>query len=65
MSEGYAKLDSMKGNKMEYRELVDVVKAKFDFRDESALVFILSLTWSLTSDKVKADVAKRIEEYNK
>ena len=50
---------------MEYRELVEIAKAKFDFRDESALVFVLSLTWSLTSDKVKADVAKRIEEYNK
>lgn len=65
MSEGYAKLELTKGNKLEYRELVEIAKAKFDFRDESALVFVLSLTWSLTSDNVKADVAKRIEEYNK
>jgi len=46
---------------MEYRELVDVVKAKFDFTDESALVFVLSLTWSLADDKLKERVVLATE----
>lgn len=62
MSVGYAKLELTKGNKLEYRELVEIVKAKTDFRDESALVFVLSLTWSLADDKLKAKVAEMVEE---
>jgi hypothetical protein len=64
MSVGSAKLELTKGNEMEYKELVEIVKAKYDFRDEGALVFVLSLTWSLADDKLKAKVAKMIEENN-
>jgi hypothetical protein len=61
MSVGSAKLELTKGNEMEYKELVDVVKAKFDFTDEGALVFVLSLTWSLADDKLKERVVLATE----
>jgi hypothetical protein len=66
MSEGYAKLELTKGNKMEKvemgsRGLVEFVKVRTDLTDIGGYAYALTLVWSLADDKLKAKVIDLIE----
>ena len=70
MSVGYAKLELMKGNKMNKseialmgsRDLVEFVKGKTDLTDIGAYAYGLTLVWSFADDKLKNKIVKMIEE---
>jgi hypothetical protein len=71
MSEGYAKIKkSMKGNKMEKvetlgtRDLVEFVKIKTGLTDIGAYSYALTLTWAMSSKKLKQEIIQMIEENN-
>jgi hypothetical protein len=66
MSEGYAKLELTKGNKMEKvemgsRGLVEFVKVRTDLTDIGGYAYALTLVWSLADDKLKNKVIELIE----
>jgi hypothetical protein len=66
MSEGYARLELTKGNKMEKvemgsRGLVEFVKVRTDLTDIGGYAYALTLVWSLADDKLKAKVIDLIE----
>jgi hypothetical protein len=66
MSEGYAKLELTKGNKMEKvemgsRGLVEFVKIRTDLTDIGGYAYALTLVWSLADDKLKNKVIELIE----
>jgi hypothetical protein len=66
MSEGYARLELMKGNKMEKvemgsRGLVEFVKVRTDLTDIGGYAYALTLVWSLADDKLKNKVIELIE----
>jgi hypothetical protein len=71
MSEGYGKIKkSMKGNKMEKvetlgtRDLVEFVKIKTGLTDIGAYSYALTLTWAMSSKKLKQEIIQMIEENN-
>jgi hypothetical protein len=66
MSEGYAKLELAKGNKMEKvemgsRDLVELVKVRTGLTDIGGYAYALTLAWSLADDKLKSKVIELIE----
>jgi hypothetical protein len=66
MSEGYAKLELTKGNKVEKvemgsRGLVEFVKIRTDLTDIGGYAYALTLVWSLADDKLKNKVIELIE----
>jgi hypothetical protein len=66
MSEGYARLELTKGNKMEKvemgsRGLVEFVKVRTDLTDIGGYAYALTLVWSLADDKLKNKVIELIE----
>jgi hypothetical protein len=66
MSEGYAKLELTKGNKMNKTEigsggLVELVKSKTNLTDIGGYAYALSLVWALADDKLKNKVIDLIE----
>jgi hypothetical protein len=66
MSEGYARLELTKGNKMETvemgsRGLVEFVKVRTDLTDIGSYAYALTLVWSLADDKLKNKVIELIE----
>jgi hypothetical protein len=74
MSVGYAKLDSMKGNKMnrdelleaieemETAELVELVEIKTGLTKIGSYAYALSLFWNLSDNKLKNKIVKMIDE---
>jgi hypothetical protein len=67
MSEGYARLELTKGNKMEKvemgsRGLVEFVKVRTDLTDIGGYAYALTLVWSLADDKLKNKVIELIEK---
>jgi hypothetical protein len=66
MSEGYAKLELTKGNKMEKvemgsRGLVEFVKVRTGLTEIGGYAYALTLVWSLVDDKLKNKVIELIE----
>jgi hypothetical protein len=76
MSVGYAKLELMKGNKMNKNELaelvaemetvalVDLIGVKTGFDTLGSYAYALSLFWNLADEKLKNKIVKMIEENN-
>jgi hypothetical protein len=76
MSVGYAKLELMKGNKMNKNELaelvaemetvalVDLIGVKTGFDTLGSYAYALSLFWNLADDKLKNKIVNLIEENN-
>jgi hypothetical protein len=66
MSEGYARLELTKGNKMEMgiRELTELVRVKTDLTEIGSYSYALSLVWSFADDKLKEKIVRLIEEAN-
>ena len=67
MSEGYARLELTKGNKMKKTEiasggLVELVKSKTNLTDIGAYAYGLTLVWALADDKLKNKVIELIEK---
>ena len=76
MSEGNARLELTKGNKMNKNELaeivaemetvalVDLVGVKTGFDTLGSYAYALSLFWNLADEKLKNKIVKMIEENN-
>jgi hypothetical protein len=76
MSEGYARLELTKGNKMNKNELaelvaemetvalVDLIGVKTGFDTLGSYAYALSLFWNLADDKLKNKIVNLIEENN-
>jgi predicted amino acid racemase len=74
MSEGYARLELTKGNKMnknelleaveeiQTAELVELVGIKTGFDTLGSYAYALSLFWHLSDNKLKAKIVKMIDE---
>jgi hypothetical protein len=76
MSEGYARLELTKGNKMNKNELaelvaemetvalVDLIGVKTGFDTLGSYAYALSLFWNLADEKLKNKIVNLIEENN-
>jgi hypothetical protein len=70
MSVGYDRLELTKGNKIEKvetlgtRDLVEFVKIKTGLTDIGAYSYALTLTWAMSSKKLKQEIIDLIEENN-
>jgi hypothetical protein len=69
MSVGYARLELMKGNEMNkkeiaemgIKELTELVKVKTNLTEIGSYAYALSLVWSLSDSKTKEAVVRLIE----